>query len=194
MEASEDPKSPVGKKRCLERKRRELMHARFEELEVLLSSVNSRGGGQDVKGRRADKEKILVDACDCIRKREHCLTDLDRMVVTAKKEVFNLKNEKLELRSDKRYLRTEIEQLRNENGQLRAENVHLWQEMRKVRGASCSECDEHGLIHSVIKYASANRGVGCTGTRNEHHRDVFDRRSGAQGRAGPRDEARKRIR
>lgn len=129
--------SAVGKKRNLERRRRELMHTRFGELEMVLASMNTdvlEGGAEgNLRNKRCDKEKILLEACECIRKQVKLVDDMEVQVQTTRKEMETLRAEKLELRSDKTYLRNEIQQLRTENGNLRADNIALWQAYRKVQ-------------------------------------------------------------
>ncbi|KAJ8903075.1 hypothetical protein NDN08_006390 [Rhodosorus marinus] len=125
--------SAKGKKRTLERKRRELMHTRFDELQALLfsSSAGSEEVGNRALGRRSDKEKILVRASEKIQRQARLLEEIEGMIALTRKELDTLKNEKLELRNDKTYLRNEIHQLREENRGFRADNLWLWQKHKK---------------------------------------------------------------
>mmetsp|Transcript_10242 Transcript_10242/g.42915 ORF Transcript_10242/g.42915 Transcript_10242/m.42915 type:complete len:147 (-) Transcript_10242:981-1421(-) len=127
--------SAKGKKRTLERKRRELMHTRFDELQALLfssSAGSEEAGGNRVLGRRSDKEKILVRASEKIQRQARLLEEIEGMIALTRKELDTLKHEKLELRNDKTYLRKEIHQLREENRGYRADNLWLWQKHKKV--------------------------------------------------------------
>eukprot|EP00189_Rhodosorus_marinus_P010618 CAMPEP_0184738874 /NCGR_PEP_ID=MMETSP0315-20130426/1623_1 /TAXON_ID=101924 /ORGANISM="Rhodosorus marinus, Strain UTEX LB 2760" /LENGTH=223 /DNA_ID=CAMNT_0027207049 /DNA_START=142 /DNA_END=813 /DNA_ORIENTATION=- len=194
--------SAKGKKRTLERKRRELMHTRFDELQALLfsSSAGSEEVGNRAHGRRSDKEKILVRASEKIQRQARLLEEIEGMIALTKKELDTLKNEKLELRNDKTYLRNEIHQLREENRGFRADNLWLWQKHKKdyemkigLNGENSSKGDIDMLSnlqpgdHSAESTKSSFL-VNHQGTSTEKKTDGFDARSLFAGHHGKLDE------
>lgn len=132
-DSSEDDEQRPGqaeRKRNLERNRRNLINARFAELDQELQACSD-NGISNPNSKRIDKEAVLKDACLKLSSQRKELETMRQRVGAMTTEIDNLRLEKVELRSDKQYLKSELDIARKDLPTLRRDNLQLWQSLQK---------------------------------------------------------------
>lgn len=144
--------SASERKREMERRRRDLVSQRFNELEEQLQrgnlgaewsygllssgSVNNVEGKGKTAAKRIDKESVLKEARRKLQRQEREILELRARLKDTTAEIDVLRQEKLEMRKDKEHYRFEVVYLREEVTRLRADNFALWQVAKESIGGS----------------------------------------------------------
>lgn len=107
-----EEQSRPERKREREKRRRETMNTRFSELAGCLTI--SAGG-------KSDKESILAEAVEHVKKQATMIQDLEKQNRELMSAAQDLRAEKIEIRQDKNYIREERDRLKAELELLRSE-------------------------------------------------------------------------
>ncbi|KAJ8903448.1 hypothetical protein NDN08_004556 [Rhodosorus marinus] len=110
------------RKREREKRRREGLNLKFNELALMLPrSANG----------RLDKEGILIEVMDNLKRLNKVIMELNMQNQNLKSEIDELRQEKAELRTDKTYVRAELDAAREEINTLKADHLMLWRKLRQ---------------------------------------------------------------
>jgi len=123
------------RKREREKRRREGLNLKFNELALMLPRS---GNG------KLDKEGILIEVMDNLKRLNRMIMELNMQNQDLKSEIDELRQEKAELRTDKTYVRAELDAAREEIKTLKADHLMLWQKLRQ------EVCERTTTIASII--------------------------------------------
>lgn len=126
------------------------MNTRFVELASCLTI--SAGG-------KSDKEGILAEAVDHVKKQANTILELEKQNRELQSEARDLRTEKIELRQDKNYIREERDRLKAEldalKAQLKREESKASEE-EEERGGWKGEGTRNGAISKVKEERTTN--------------------------------------
>eukprot|EP00189_Rhodosorus_marinus_P011402 CAMPEP_0184751856 /NCGR_PEP_ID=MMETSP0315-20130426/43272_1 /TAXON_ID=101924 /ORGANISM="Rhodosorus marinus, Strain UTEX LB 2760" /LENGTH=275 /DNA_ID=CAMNT_0027231155 /DNA_START=99 /DNA_END=926 /DNA_ORIENTATION=+ len=150
------------RKREREKRRREGLNLKFNELALMLPrSANG----------KLDKEGILIEAMDNLKRLNKVIMELNMQNQNLKSEIDEVRQEKAELRTDKTYVRAELDSAREEIKTLKADHLILWQKLRQQVNDSMGIARSSNPSDPMLEVALRTKLIGV-GNRSEELQEL----------------------